>query len=78
MHIFSHLIPTVERENLDFQNPYISQWNKELLSSAGQIARFVYDQTMNNMSSNITSHEAFLSIVPFSFQTSVPNNKIGK
>ena len=32
MHVYSHLIPTIERENLDLQDPYISKWNRELLS----------------------------------------------
>ena len=79
MHISSHLIPTVEREKLDFQDPYISEWNKELLLSTGQIARFLYDQTMNQISSKtkITEKEIFLSMAPFSFQSNVLEDKIG-
>ncbi|CAF1287197.1 unnamed protein product [Adineta steineri] len=77
MHVFSHFIPTIERENLDFQDPYILQWNRELLLSAGQIARYVYDQFMINNTSIITKQEALLSISSFQFQPSVPNNKIG-
>jgi hypothetical protein len=77
MHVSSHFIPTIERENLDFQDVYISQWNKELLLSAGQIARFVYDQIITYKSSINTTQEASLSISSFQFRTSVPNNKIG-
>lgn len=72
MHVYSHLIPTIERENLDLQDPYISKWNRELLLAVGQIARFVYDQLMNEK-------QDFDSILPsFSFQPSVPNNEIGR
>ena len=71
MHVYSHLIPTIERENLDLQDPYISKWNRELLLSVGQIARFVYDQSINE-------NKHFYSTLPsFSFQPSVPNNEIG-
>ncbi|CAF1527156.1 unnamed protein product, partial [Adineta steineri] len=45
--------------------------------SAGQIARYVYDQFMINNTSIITKQEALLSISSFQFQPSVPNNKIG-
>jgi hypothetical protein len=31
------LIPTVERENIDFQDVYISNWNCNLLAAAGQV-----------------------------------------
>jgi hypothetical protein len=71
MHVYSHLIPTIERENLDLQDPYISKWNKELLLSIGQIARFVYDQLINE---NKQFHSTLAS---YSFQPSVPNNEIG-
>lgn len=72
MHVYSHLIPTIERENLDLQDPYISKWNRELLLSVGQIARFVFDQLMMD-------NKQFESILAsYSFQTSVPNNEIGK
>ncbi|UJR34613.1 hypothetical protein I4U23_027390 [Adineta vaga] len=76
MHIFSHFIPTIERENLNFQDSYISQWNKELLLSTGQIVRFIYDQMITNSTSIKTKQEAFLSISPFQFQSSVLNNEI--
>jgi len=72
MHVYSHLIPTIERENLDLQDPYISKWNRELLLSVGQIARFVYDQLM------IENKQFDSTLASYSFQTSVPNNEIGK
>jgi hypothetical protein len=80
MHVFTHLIPTIERENIDLQDPYISIWNEQLLTSIGKIVRFIYDQTIlhvvNNMQqqSNILLNH-FLS--PYAFQTSAPNQDIG-
>ncbi len=83
MHVYSHFIPTIERENLDLQDPYISQWNNELLSAVGQIARFVYDQAMtaavNNLEQNSASTDILSTIIaPYSFQQSVPNPQISK
>lgn len=75
MHISSHFIPTIERENLDLHDPYLSKWNKELLASAGQIVRFVYDQNIRDSIDNIDSISTFLKA--YSFQPSVPNNEIG-
>ncbi|UJR22115.1 hypothetical protein I4U23_025179 [Adineta vaga] len=71
MHIYSHLIPTIERENLDLQDPYISKWNRELLLSVGQIARFVYDQLIHE------NKQFYSTLASYSFQPSVPNNEIG-
>ncbi|CAF1429398.1 unnamed protein product, partial [Rotaria sordida] len=71
MHVYSHLIPTIERENLDLQDPYITKWNRELLSSIGQIVRSIFDQL-------ILDNKQFESIfASYSFQQSVPNNEIG-
>jgi hypothetical protein len=75
MHISSHFIPTIERENLDLHDPYLSKWNKELLVSAGQIVRFVYNQRIHDYVDNIDSISA--SLKTYSFQPSVPNNEIG-
>ncbi|CAF3917003.1 unnamed protein product [Rotaria magnacalcarata] len=43
MHVYSHFIPTIERENIDLQGAYISKWNEELLLAVGQVARYTYD-----------------------------------
>ncbi|CAF2972551.1 unnamed protein product [Rotaria sp. Silwood2] len=76
MHVYSHLIPTIERENLDLQNPYIAKWNKELLTSAGLIIRHIYNQTILN-SSQSTSNKCYNAILaPYSFQPSTPQEQI--
>ncbi|CAF1063458.1 unnamed protein product [Didymodactylos carnosus] len=81
MHVFSHLIPTIERENLDLQDPYITIWNEELLVSIGKIARFVYNQAILdgvNTPSQETNQHFDAILAPYAFQTSVPNKEIGR
>lgn len=80
MHIFSHLIPTIERENIDLQDPYISIWNEQLLRSMGSIIRLLYDQTIVHVVNNNSIHHpqylnAILSL--YAFQISSPNTDIG-
>ena len=79
MHVYSHLIPTIERENIDLQDPCIAKWNKELLASMGQIARLLYDRAMlmNSNKNQKIVYDYEVVIGPYSFQTSVPNNEVG-
>ncbi|UJR19550.1 hypothetical protein I4U23_022680 [Adineta vaga] len=77
MHIYSHLIPTIERENLDLQDPYISIWNEHLLRSIGNVIRLIYEQTIVDAVTNFSQHlNSILS--SYAFQTSVPNKVIGE
>ncbi|CAF1395759.1 unnamed protein product [Rotaria sp. Silwood1] len=75
MHLCSHLIPTMERENLDMQDPHLEKWNKEILAATGQVVRFIYDQLI--FDSDQLKHSLSAQFSTFSFQTSVPNDKIG-
>ncbi|CAF4854390.1 unnamed protein product [Rotaria sp. Silwood1] len=80
MHLFSHLIPTIERENIDLQDPYISIWNEQLLISIGKIIRFIYDQIILDAVNNIqydTSQYLNLILSPYAFEPSAPNKEIG-
>ena len=82
MHIFSHLIPTIERENIDLQDPYISIWNEQLLISIGKIIRFIYDQTILDAVNQITEQSKSTDqlnqiLSPYAFQESSPNKEIG-
>lgn len=80
MHLFSHLIPTIERENIDLQDPYISIWNEQLLVSIGKIIRFIYDQTVIDAVNTIhedVNQQLNLILSPFAFQSSAPNPDIG-
>ncbi|GAA5986839.1 hypothetical protein JCM11641_007813 [Rhodosporidiobolus odoratus] len=42
----ARFISTVERESLDFQAKYVSEWNTELLWAGGVLARTVYEEEM--------------------------------
>ncbi|RKO86939.1 hypothetical protein BDK51DRAFT_35149 [Blyttiomyces helicus] len=42
----AHLIPTVERESIDFVDRTLANWNQELLCMGGLLARIVYDDDM--------------------------------
>lgn len=45
-HMAARFIPTVERENIDFADRYISVWNKELLSIGGLLCRIIYNHEL--------------------------------
>ncbi|CAF4189080.1 unnamed protein product [Adineta steineri] len=77
MHVYSHFIPTVERQELNLQDPYIAKWNKELLATVGQIARCFYDQTINHSAHNRSDIYYNVLIKSYSFQPTTPNEKVG-
>lgn len=80
MHVFTHLIPTIERENVDLQDPYISIWNEQLLTSIGKIVRYLYDQTILHVVNNTQQTSELINILlsPYSFRASAPNEDIGR
>jgi len=43
----ARFISTVERESLDFQAKYVSDWNRELLWAGGVLARTVFEEEMS-------------------------------
>ncbi|PRP77691.1 hypothetical protein PROFUN_00552 [Planoprotostelium fungivorum] len=45
-HLAAQFIPTVERENVDFNDFYFKRWNSDVITMAGQIARIHYDEVM--------------------------------
>ncbi|KAI9320075.1 hypothetical protein BX666DRAFT_1853391 [Dichotomocladium elegans] len=48
-HMAARFIPTVERENIDFADRYISVWNTELLSIGGLLCRIIYNYEMDQV-----------------------------
>mmetsp|Transcript_42713 Transcript_42713/g.166879 ORF Transcript_42713/g.166879 Transcript_42713/m.166879 type:complete len:1741 (-) Transcript_42713:2922-8144(-) len=50
VHLSAPLIPTVERESVDFVQPALTVWNSELLFLAGSILRGSYEQLMGEAS----------------------------
>ncbi|GAA5922620.1 uncharacterized protein JCM15063_003364 [Sporobolomyces koalae] len=45
----ARFISTVERESLDFQSRYVSDWNRELLWAGGVLARSVFEEEMSEI-----------------------------
>jgi hypothetical protein len=43
VHIFAPLVPTVERENIDFVDPTLRKWNEGLLRASGMLLRCVHE-----------------------------------
>jgi hypothetical protein len=80
MHVYSNFIPTVERVNLNLQDPYIAKWNKELLASVGQMARCIYDQSIFHSWHSKSDKNYDALITPYSFQPTGTNEKgkVGK
>jgi hypothetical protein len=64
MHVHSQFIPTVDRENLDFQNPYAQQWNEQIIESIGKFSRLIYDQLILDKSQDYNSLLAMYSFLP--------------
>lgn len=57
--VSARFISTVERESLDFMNPYCADWNRELLFIAGITLRSTYEKEMQG--------EAYDLSLPFEF-----------
>jgi hypothetical protein len=72
MHVYSQLIPTIERVNLDLQDSYIATWNKEILASIGRMTRLIYDRFIHDKSQRFDS-----TLAIYSFHTTVPSEEIG-
>ncbi|GAA5908053.1 uncharacterized protein JCM6883_004102 [Sporobolomyces salmoneus] len=47
--IGARFISTVERESLDFQSKYVSDWNRELLWAGGVLSRTVFEEEMSEI-----------------------------
>ncbi|KAH6568144.1 hypothetical protein BASA50_002410 [Batrachochytrium salamandrivorans] len=83
--VAGHLIPTVERESIDFVDRSLSYWNQELLYMGGLLSRIVYDDDIgaidtlyNQLSLDTQSQEwlekkAVHTMAAFTFKLSTPS-----
>ena len=55
MHLATHLIPTVERESIDFVDEALNLWNTEVLVVSGIVARICYEDEMTQVNRLFTS-----------------------
>ncbi|KAI8818837.1 uncharacterized protein EV422DRAFT_167088 [Fimicolochytrium jonesii] len=86
----AHLIPTVERESIDFVDPTLNMWNRELLTMGGLLARILYDDNMEEtqrlysaMQLDATStlwleKKAVHAMIGFHFKGSTPSPLVGR
>ncbi|KAI8324847.1 hypothetical protein GQ54DRAFT_295847 [Martensiomyces pterosporus] len=51
-HLAAALIPTVERESIDFVDPALATWNKEILSAFAILCRILYDFEVEPLGQN--------------------------
>ncbi|KAI9831960.1 MAG: hypothetical protein M1826_002688 [Phylliscum demangeonii] len=88
------VIPTVERESIDFNARYIRTWNVELLRAAGIVCRIAWACEMNSAKQKLTSHgsgstitdESVAKLLPdvthtfglFAFHESTPSSQLGE
>ena len=72
--IEGQFVPTVERENMDLNDPIISVWNYGLLEIAGFVIRNFYDQYIIFYKDN--PNELANIMNRFSFQKSTPDNRV--
>ncbi|OMJ07446.1 hypothetical protein AYI70_g12178 [Smittium culicis] len=49
-HLAAQFIPTVERESIDFIDPALAKWNRELLSIFGIMCRILHDSELEFLS----------------------------
>ncbi|KAJ3323119.1 hypothetical protein HDV06_002131 [Boothiomyces sp. JEL0866] len=88
MHLAAHLIPTVERESIDFVDSVLRLWNTDILSLGGTLARICNDFEVNqiklllgNMTLDPQSAGWFYNkaghlLNTFNFQPSTPSNNV--
>ncbi|KAI3659144.1 hypothetical protein MP638_006834 [Amoeboaphelidium occidentale] len=89
-HLMAHLIPTVERENIDFVDKTLDIWNREILYMAGFVTRIVYEECFAEISrqqnlkgsdkhvdENVLQRASHMMNV-FSFQQSTPSSLVGE
>jgi len=50
MQIALHVIPTVERESIDFVDRTLNAWNQEILTMSGLLSRIIYEDELDQIS----------------------------
>ena len=68
------LIPTVERESIDFNDPVACAWNKELVFSLGLLMRIVHESTCSTSSDAV---DIVRCMSAFSQRASTPAKAVG-
>ncbi|KAF8460533.1 hypothetical protein BDZ91DRAFT_419440 [Kalaharituber pfeilii] len=85
-HLSTHsVIPTVERENIDFNARHVKDWNLEMLRMAGILARCMYNMDMEKLvqlsrTSIPWAIEAIVKRVmqKYAFRETTPSTQVGE
>ncbi|RPB24577.1 hypothetical protein L211DRAFT_848883 [Terfezia boudieri ATCC MYA-4762] len=87
-HLSTHsVIPTVERENIDFNARYVRDWNLEILRMAGILARCMYDYDIQRLhkfiveapQSRLAANQIAKRIMQkFAFRPTTPSTHVGE
>ncbi|CAG8487754.1 11107_t:CDS:2 [Dentiscutata heterogama] len=87
VNLAARVIPTVERESIDFAEKTLSVYNTEMLCSMGELCRVLYEYEMNQISqlyqhksddNQLMLEERSVRILNhFTFKQSTPDDKVG-
>ncbi|CAG8511335.1 12498_t:CDS:10, partial [Dentiscutata erythropus] len=90
VHIAARVIPTVERESIDFADKTLSAYNSEMLCLAGVLCRLLYEDEMNQVANSylkmkltdsvreLLEKRAAHALAHFNFHPSTPDPQAGK
>ncbi|KAJ3194958.1 hypothetical protein HDU82_002276, partial [Entophlyctis luteolus] len=90
IHLAAHLIPTVERESIDFVDRSLNIWNQDLLTVGGLLCRILFEDEMSTISNLFSNGDlddatrvwlykrASHALQAFSFKASTPSNIVGR
>ncbi|KAJ3193124.1 hypothetical protein HK101_005381 [Irineochytrium annulatum] len=90
MQLAAHLIPTVERESIDFVDRNLNVWNQDLLTIGGLLARIIYEDEMASIaelhkelaldaqSEQWLNSKASHALACFTFRPSTPHGVVGR
>ncbi|KAJ3047161.1 hypothetical protein HK097_000176, partial [Rhizophlyctis rosea] len=86
----AHLIPTVERESIDFVDKTLNIWNQNILTVSGLLSRILYDDDMSAISRLYTemhldpesttylNNRAAHAMASFTFKDSTPSRLVSQ
>ncbi|KAJ3065081.1 hypothetical protein HDU98_011523 [Podochytrium sp. JEL0797] len=90
IHLAAHLIPTVERESIDFVDRSLNIWNQDLLTVSGLLSRIIFEDEMGSISELFTGgtldeatqlwlfKRASHALSAFTFRASTPSHIVGR
>ncbi|KAI8829064.1 hypothetical protein BJ741DRAFT_538973 [Chytriomyces cf. hyalinus JEL632] len=90
IHIAAHLIPTVERESIDFVDRSLNIWNQDLITVGGLLSRILFEDEMQSIAELFSGasldeaaqrwlfNRASHALSAFTFKPSTPSSIVGR